>query len=36
MLKLVELFKSENKKAQINLSLYVFKAFKVWEQFAFG
>ena len=36
MLKLVELFKSENKKTQINLTLYVFKAFKVREQFVFG
>ena len=36
MFKLVELFKSENKKIQINLSLYVFKAFKVREQFVFG
>ena len=35
MLKVVELFKSENKKTQINLSLYVFKAFKVREQFVF-
>ena len=36
MFKLVELFKSESKKTQINLSLYVFKAFKVREQFVFG
>ena len=35
MFKLVELFKSENKKIQINLSLCVFKAFKVREQFVF-
>ena len=36
MFKLVELFKSENNKTQINLSLYVFKAFKTMEQFVFG
>ena len=36
MFKLVELFKSENEKTQINLSLYVFNAFKVREQFVFG
>ena len=36
MFKLVELFKFENKKTQINLSLYVFKAYKVREQFVFG
>ena len=36
MFKLVKLVKSENKKIQINLSLYVFKAFKVREQFVFG
>ena len=36
MFKLVEQFKSEYKKAQINLSLYVFKAFKVRDQFVFG
>ena len=36
MFKLVELFKSENKKIQINLSLHAFKAFKVREQFVFG
>ena len=36
MFKLVELFKSESKKTQKNLSLYVFEAFKVREQFVFG
>ena len=36
MLKLVELFKSENKITQINLSLYIFKAFKGREQFVVG
>ena len=29
-------FKSENKKTHINLSLFVFKAFKIREQFVFG
>ena len=29
-------FKSKNKKTHINLSLFVFKAFKIREQFVFG
>ena len=36
MFKLVELSKSESKTIQINVSVYVFKALKVREQFVFG
>lgn len=35
MFKLIEMFSSNSKRIQRNLSLYVFKAFKVREQYVF-
>ena len=35
LFKLIELFSSNSKKIQRNIALYVFKAFKVKEQYIF-